>query len=39
MAEERVSSLLLDPTTDGWGIVTDRDLRTRLLLLAIADNR
>ncbi len=30
MAEERVSSLLI-PTTDGWGIVTDRDLRTRLV--------
>ena len=30
MADERVSSLLI-PTTDGWGIVTDRDLRTRLV--------
>ena len=30
MADERVSSLLI-PTPDGWGIVTDRDLRTRLV--------
>ncbi|MFI5393018.1 MAG: putative nucleotidyltransferase substrate binding domain-containing protein [Myxococcota bacterium] len=30
MADERVSSLLI-PTSDGWGIVTDRDLRTRLV--------
>jgi CBS domain-containing protein len=28
MAQERVSSLLI-PMRDGWGIVTDRDLRTR----------
>lgn len=30
MAAERVSSLLV-PMRDGWGIVTDRDLRTRVL--------
>lgn len=30
MAAERVSSLLV-PMRDGWGIVTDRDLRTRIL--------
>ncbi len=30
MASERVSSLLV-PMRDGWGIVTDRDLRTRVL--------
>jgi CBS domain-containing protein len=30
MAAERVSSLLVE-TRDGWGIVTDRDLRTRVL--------
>ena len=30
MATERVSSLLV-PMRDGWGIVTDRDLRTRVL--------
>jgi CBS domain-containing protein len=30
MAAERVSSLLV-PMRDGWGIVTDRDLRTRIV--------
>ena len=30
MAAERVSSLLV-PMQDGWGIITDRDLRTRVL--------
>ena len=30
MAAERVSSLLV-PTSEGWGIVTDRDLRTRVV--------
>ncbi len=30
MADERVSSLLV-PMRDGWGIVTDRDLRTRVV--------
>jgi CBS domain-containing protein len=30
MAEEHVSCLLV-PMRDGWGIVTDRDLRTRVL--------
>jgi CBS domain-containing protein len=30
MAKHRVSSLLI-PTTDGWGILTDRDLRTRIV--------
>ncbi len=30
MASERVSSLLV-PTRGGWGILTDRDLRTRVL--------
>jgi CBS domain-containing protein len=30
MASERVSSVLI-PSADGWGIVTDRDLRTRIL--------
>ena len=30
MAEERVSSLLVQ-TRQGWGIVTDRDLRTRVV--------
>jgi CBS domain-containing protein len=30
MAEHRVSSLLI-PTDEGWGILTDRDLRTRVV--------
>ncbi len=30
MAGQRVSSLLI-PRGDGWGIITDRDLRTRIL--------
>jgi CBS domain-containing protein len=30
MAKHRVSSLLI-PTDDGWGIITDRDLRTRIV--------
>ena len=30
MASERVSSVLV-PTREGWGILTDRDLRTRVL--------
>jgi CBS domain-containing protein len=30
MAKERISSLLI-PSGDGWGILTDRDLRSRVL--------
>jgi CBS domain-containing protein len=35
MAGERVSSLLV-PMHDGWGIVTDRDLRTRVVATGAA---
>jgi CBS domain-containing protein len=35
MAAERVSSLLI-PMRDGWGIVTDRDLRTRVVAVRMS---
>jgi CBS domain-containing protein len=35
MAEHRVSSLLI-PTDDGWAILTDRDLRTRVVAAGLS---
>jgi CBS domain-containing protein len=38
MSEQRVSSLLI-PTRDGWAIVTDRDLRTKVVAAQAAYDR
>jgi CBS domain-containing protein len=38
MADERVSSLLV-PSPDGWSIITDRDLRVRVVAPGLAGDR